>query len=131
MPARAAVQIQGCRNRRLGPDPLRRHAGLPSLPRVTTSPPLAQGLDRAGPSSCHAVQLNLSLIDGGGCVAESLLEIFLFEERVLAEKLFPVAVDSQDFQDPAHGDPHAADTWFAAALARFHGNAIKIGRAHV
>ena len=96
-----------------------------SLSAAAASPLLAQGLDRAGPSSCHAVELNLILINGGGCVAESLLEIFLFKKRVLAEKLFPVAVDSQNLQDPAHGDPHAADTRFAAALARFHGNAIK------
>src|ERR1039458_1615212 len=103
MPSRVAVQTPGCRNRRLGPDPRRRRGAPPTLPPVTTSPPLAQGPGRAEPSSCHPVQLDLTLVDRGGCAAERLLKVFLFEEGIFAEKLLPITMYGQDLQHPAHG----------------------------
>ena len=55
------------------------------LPHAAASPLLVQGLGRAEPFSCHAVQLDPLLIDGGGGVAERLLEVLIFKEGILAK----------------------------------------------
>jgi hypothetical protein len=56
---------------------------------------------------------------------ECLPKVFLFQERILAEDLFPVAVSGQDLKDPTHGDSHPANTRFAATLTGLDGDAVK------
>jgi hypothetical protein len=82
---------------------------------------------RARFASCNVIQVVNLVIHGGGRIMECLPKVFLFEKRILAENLFPIAVRGQNLKDPSHGDSHSANARFASTLAGFDGDAVKRG----
>ncbi len=56
---------------------------------------------------------------------QGLLEIFVFEKRILGEDCRPIWVCSKQLQDPADGDSHTTDARLPAALPRLNRNPIE------
>lgn len=59
-------------------------------------------------------------------IFQRLTDIFLFQLRILKEKIRAIGVSCNHIQDSANRDAHAADARLSAALSRLDGNPIEV-----
>jgi len=75
--------------------------------------------------SCNAIDAESLIVDGSGCEAQCLLNVFRLEKGVFGEKGITARISREQFQDAPNRDPHTANTRFSGTLTGLHRNAIK------
>ena len=71
------------------------------------------------------VQVTNIVVHRCGSVAERLLKIFFFEERIFPKNLFSLSMSSENFKYSSDGDSHPANAGLAPTLAGLDGDPVK------
>lgn len=82
-----------------------------------------------GPGECasrDSVHDDQFAINTRGCVAQDLLYILFFEERVLSHQSSSVVIGGEEFEHAPYSDSHASNARLSAALSGFDCNAIEL-----
>jgi len=88
-------------------------------------------LDQAESASRYSICADPFVIDSGCGVMQGLLEILVFEKRILGEDCRPIRVCGKQLQNPANRDSHTTDARLPAALPRLNRDPIKqVYRSH-